>query len=107
MAITQNPNYSSDNEAFLAEEKLNREFEFAEASKLIQTNLKIAAAKVVSIFQSSEPIIDTTGERLKFDAAKHVLKLGGLEVERSEVKGSGLKLVISPEHAAKVMDAAQ
>lgn len=72
---------------------------------MITKELSNASQSIITLFKSQQ-ITDPSVERLKFDAAKHILKLGGLEVDRSEVENKGTVILkITPAHAAKVTSA--
>lgn len=105
---TKNPNYEEDSkrigdaiEAFYEECR-------SSALQLLADNATNAANRVISIANSEENFSDPSSESLKLNAAKYNLKLVGLEIERSEVESKGgFKLIIDPEHAQKVLSAAE
>lgn len=72
-----------------------------EVSSVIRESLKESAKELVNLTKSDD-------ESIRLQAVKHHLKLGGLEVDRTEVNNKGtMSLTISPEQAARVVSAGQ
>lgn len=86
--FTKNPNYEEDSKELAALEQQAREKEYEEASKIISRNLTRAAQKVSSLVDCG-PLEESEarGVQIEFKAAAHLLRLGGMEVEKIEHKG--------------------
>lgn len=104
----KNPNYEADSKAFAEECLQARKKWQAEAAKVISLKLKRAAEFETQLLDQDISPEEVPALKLKLDAAKHTLKLGGLEIERAEVESKGsVSLVITSEHAQKVLNASE
>lgn len=80
-----------------AEESLQRACE--QSTKVISDFSKDAAKILINLAENSED------ERIQLDAAKYILKITGMEIERQEVTQK--TITITEEHATKIRDAAK
>lgn len=62
------------------------------------------AAQTLAAFLEQQTIGDPQQARVQLEAAKHILKLIGIEVDRREVQG-GVQITITHEHAQAVLEA--
>lgn len=89
MGLTKkNPNYEADSQTFAEEEKRAQEFEFREASKVVQLNLKRSAEKAAS-FIDCPPLTEAEyrGAQLSWKASMGFLEMGGIKTLKIEHGG--------------------
>lgn len=95
--LRTNPNYLQDSIDFAAKAQAMHEEALAKAKQLLSDNAEAAALTMVSLLAHEEPVV-------RFNSAKHILKLVGLEIEKAEQTNTVL-IKITEEHAQKVLNA--
>jgi len=97
--VNRNPDYEKDSEEFRKVAEKITEKALREARTVISGTLTESAETIVNIMRNSDE------EIRRESSAKHLLKLGGLEIERQQIIG-GIRLNITERHLDKVLKAA-
>lgn len=87
-----------------------RKIQKEKAEDILAKNLVAATQRLVDIANTTTIFDkdDVPSTRLVFDAVKHILKLGGLEIDRlAGADGQSPVIQITSDHAAKIREAAE
>jgi len=98
--VPKHPDYEERSALLEQEDAIEEKASIREVTSIIRHTLKESVKELINLTRSGD-------ESIRLNAVKHHLKLAGLEVEKSEVNNKGvMSLTISPEQAARVIDAA-
>lgn len=98
--MPKHPDYEERSALLEQEDAIEEKASIREVTSIIRHTLKESVKELINLTRSGD-------ESIRLNAVKHHLKLAGLEVEKSEVNNKGvMSLTISPEQAARVIDAA-
>lgn len=103
--MTRDPDYEEKSKLFAEQVEKERAEYSAKANEIISRALEKAARFQVGLIDLDISPEKVPALRLKADAAKHVLKLGGIEVERTKNE-TQTTVIITADEEKKILAAA-